>query len=65
MKMLEVVEHDEVISVGKSNSYGVCKFKGGHGPCFWVPMNLQSVMLILHFNHCLINNLMTYIMNLN
>ena len=23
-------------------------------------MNLQSFMLILHFNHCLINNLITY-----
>ena len=37
----------------------------GPWPILLAPMNLQSVMLILHFNHCLINNLMTYEFELN
>ena len=34
MKILEVVEPNEAIYIGKSNSYGVCKFKGGMAHTF-------------------------------
>ena len=43
----------------KFNSYGVCEYKGVMA-LFLPPINLQSIMLILHFNHCLLNDLMMY-----
>ena len=35
MKIPKVMEPNEVFTIGKSNFYGVCKFKGGHGPYLW------------------------------
>ena len=50
------MEPNEAISIGKSKESVNLRRAW---PILMAPMNLQSFMLILHFNHRLINNLIT------